>query len=127
MPGISGKRACRRVAAARSDSGVQPCGTSGERAETKELCSNPLHPYTRALLSSVPQPDPTLKRERIVLQGDVPSPIAPPSGCSFHPRCPLAVEGLCDTKEPNVVESNGHQFACHVVEEELGIGREDSA
>nr|MCS5626817.1 peptide ABC transporter ATP-binding protein [Planctomycetota bacterium] len=67
----------------------------------------------------VPKPDPTVERERIVLQGDVPSPIAPPSGCSFHPRCPLAVEGLCDTEEPKVVDSNGHQFACHVVEEEL--------
>ena len=71
------------------------------------------------MLSSVPKPDPTLKHERIVLQGDVPSPIAPPEGCSFHPRCPLAVKGLCDTKEPLTVDSDGHQFACHVVEEEL--------
>ena len=98
---------------------VMYLGKIVELAETKELFSNPLHPYTRALLSSVPKPDPTVERERIVLQGDVPSPIAPPSGCSFHPRCPLAVKGLCDTKEPNVVESKGHQFACHVVEEEL--------
>jgi oligopeptide/dipeptide ABC transporter ATP-binding protein len=97
-----------------------------ELAQTKELFSNPLHPYTRALLSSVPKPDPTLERKRIVLEGDVPSPIAPPSGCSFHPRCPLAVEGLCDTKEPSVVESNGHQFACHVVEEELASGQRPS-
>jgi len=98
---------------------VMYLGKIVELAQTKELFSNPLHPYTRALLSSVPKPDPTLKHERIVLEGDVPSPIAPPSGCSFHPRCPLAVEGLCDTKEPSVVESNSHQFACHVVEEEL--------
>jgi oligopeptide/dipeptide ABC transporter ATP-binding protein len=90
-----------------------------ELAKTSELFSNPLHPYTKALLSSVPKPDPTLKHERIVLQGDVPSPIAPPTGCSFHPRCPLAVKGLCDTKEPLTVDSDGHQFACHVVEEEL--------
>jgi oligopeptide/dipeptide ABC transporter ATP-binding protein len=105
---------------------VMYLGKIVELAETKELFSNPLHPYTRALLSSVPKPDPTLERKRIVLEGDVPSPIAPPSGCSFHPRCPLAVEGLCDTKEPNVVESNGHQFACHVVEEELSSGQRAS-
>ena len=105
---------------------VMYLGKIVELAETKELFSNPLHPYTRALLSSVPKPDPTLERKRIVLEGDVPSPIAPPSGCSFHPRCPLAVGGLCDTKEPNVVESNGHQFACHVVEEELSSGQRAS-
>ena len=105
---------------------VMYLGKIVELAQTKELFSNPLHPYTRALLSSVPKPDPTLERERIVLEGDVPSPIAPPSGCSFHPRCPLAVEGLCDTKEPSVVESNGHQFACHVVEEELSSGQRPS-
>ena len=105
---------------------VMYLGKIVELAQTKELFSNPLHPYTRALLSSVPKPDPTLERKRIVLEGDVPSPIAPPSGCSFHPRCPLAVEGLCDTKEPNVVESNGHQFACHVVEEELLSGQRPS-
>ena len=106
---------------------VMYLGKIVELAETKELFSNPLHPYTRALLSSVPQPDPTLERERIVLQGDVPSPIAPPRGCSFHPRCPLAVKGLCDTKEPMVVESNGHQFACHVVEEELNASPQNPA
>ena len=66
-----------------------------------------------------PKPDPTLKQERIVLEGDVPSPIAPPTGCSFHPRCPLAVKGLCDTTEPLTVDSKGHQFACHVGEEEI--------
>ena len=106
---------------------VMYLGKIVELAKTSELFSNPLHPYTRALLSSVPKPDPTIEHERIVLQGDVPSPIAPPEGCSFHPRCPLAVGGLCDTVEPRTVDSDGHQFACHVVEEELGIGREDSA
>ena len=98
---------------------VMYLGKIVELAKTSELFSNPLHPYTKALLSSVPKPDPTLQQERIVLQGDVPSPIAPPEGCSFHPRCPLAVKGLCDTKEPLTVDSDGHQFACHVVEEEL--------
>ena len=98
---------------------VMYLGKIVELAKTSELFSNPLHPYTKALLSSVPKPDPTLQHDRIVLQGDVPSPIAPPAGCSFHPRCPLAVKGLCDTKEPLTVDSDGHQFACHVVEEEL--------
>ncbi len=98
---------------------VMYLGKIVELAKTSELFSNPLHPYTKALLSSVPKPDPTLQHDRIVLQGDVPSPIAPPEGCSFHPRCPLAVKGLCDTKEPLTVDSDGHQFACHVVEEEL--------
>ena len=90
-----------------------------ESGTAETVLRAPQAPYTKALLSSVPKPDPTVERERIVLQGDVPSPIAPPSGCSFHPRCPLAVEGLCDTEEPEVVDSNGHQFACHVVEEDL--------
>ena len=98
---------------------VMYLGKIVELAKTSELFSNPLHPYTKALLSSVPKPDPTLKHERIVLQGDVPSPIAPPEGCSFHPRCPLAVKGLCDTTEPLTVDSKGHQFACHVIEEEI--------
>ena len=98
---------------------VMYLGKIVELAKTSELFSNPLHPYTKALLSSVPKPDPTLKQERIVLEGDVPSPIAPPTGCSFHPRCPLAVKGLCDTTEPLTVDSKGHQFACHVVEEEI--------
>ena len=98
---------------------VMYLGKIVELAKTSELFSNPLHPYTKALLSSVPKPDPTLKHERIVLQGDVPSPIAPPEGCSFHPRCPLAVKGLCDTTEPLTVDSKGHQFTCHVVEEEI--------
>ena len=106
---------------------VMYLGKIVELAKTSELFSNPLHPYTRALLSSVPKPDPTIEHERIVLQGDVPSPIAPPEGCSFHPRCPLAVKGLCDTVEPLTVESDDHQFACHVVEEELGCETENPA
>ena len=106
---------------------VMYLGKIVELAKTSELFSNPLHPYTRALLSSVPSPDPTLEHERIVLPGDVPSPIAPPEGCSFHPRCPLAVTGLCDTVEPHTVDSGGHQFACHVVEEELEAGQGTSA
>ncbi|MEE3055094.1 MAG: ABC transporter ATP-binding protein, partial [Planctomycetota bacterium] len=99
---------------------VMYLGKIVETAKTSELYSNPLHPYTKALLSSVPKPDPTLEHERIVLPGDVPSPIAPPKGCSFHPRCPLAVEGLCDKEEPVTVSTGDHQFACHVAEKNLG-------
>jgi oligopeptide transport system ATP-binding protein len=85
-----------------------------ELAESAELYRNPRHPYTRALLSAVPVPDPTARRERMLLPGDVPSPINPPPGCPFHPRCPY-VEERCRRDEPKLtVGSNGHAVACHV-------------
>ena len=85
-----------------------------ELADSGELYRNPRHPYTRALLSAVPTPDPTSKRDRIVLPGDVPSPIHPPPGCPFHPRCPHAEE-RCRREEPSLVAGRqAHAVACHV-------------
>ncbi len=85
-----------------------------ELAESTEIYRNPRHPYTRALLSAVPMPDPTARRERMLLPGDVPSPILPPPGCAFHPRCPFA-EDRCRREPPELVTgSQGHAVACHV-------------
>ena len=86
-----------------------------ELAASRELYKNPLHPYTKILISSVPVADPTRKREATVLKGDVPSPIDPPSGCAFHPRCPIAVE-RCSREEPELRDvGGGHMVACHLV------------
>jgi oligopeptide transport system ATP-binding protein len=85
-----------------------------ELAESTEIYRTPRHPYTRALLSAVPVPDPTAKRERMLLPGDVPSPIEPPPGCAFHRRCPFAEE-RCRRLEPALITgSQGHAVACHV-------------
>ena len=95
--------------------GVMYLGKIVEISETDELFSNPAHPYTHALLSAIPQPSMDAeKAERIVLSGDVPSPANPPTGCSFHTRCPIAVKGKCDVDEPNLQSVNGgHKVACH--------------
>jgi oligopeptide transport system ATP-binding protein len=91
---------------------VMYLGRIVEVARAAELYANPLHPYTRALLSSIPVPDPTIKRERIVLHGDVPTPINPPSGCRFHTRCPEAIPE-CSRIDPDLREvAPGHTVAC---------------
>ena len=93
---------------------VMYLGKVVEMAASKAVVSAPKHPYTQALLSAVPVVDPDSKRQRIVLPGDVPSPINPPSGCPFHPRCPVA-EARCKTEVPALREvSAGHFAACHL-------------
>ena len=93
--------------------GVMYLGTIVETAPKKELYANPRHPYTRALLSAVPIPDPEVKKERITLKGDLPSPSNPPSGCLFHTRCPYCTE-KCKTQVPTPVEiAPGHIVKCH--------------
>lgn len=99
--------------------GVMYLGSLVEVTSAKELYKNPLHPYTQALLSAIPLPDPNTSRarQRIVLQGDVPSPINPPSGCKFHTRCPEARD-ICKQERPQMLSlSNQHACACHKVKE----------
>lgn len=95
--------------------GIMYLGSIVEIGLKDDVYCTPMHPYTKALMSAVPVPDPTLKRERIVLQGDIPSPANPPKGCKFHTRCPLATE-RCKNEVPELLDKgNGHYVACHLV------------
>jgi oligopeptide/dipeptide ABC transporter ATP-binding protein len=92
---------------------VMYLGRIVELASDQALYENPVHPYTQALLSAVPVPDPDIRKQRIILEGDVPSPIHPPTGCAFHPRCPAKRE-RCSRERPELVNlGNDHYVACH--------------
>ena len=91
---------------------VMYLGRIVETARADDLFASPRHPYTRALLSAIPVPRPGLRRERPLLQGDVPSPLAPPPGCHLHTRCPYAAE-ICKNARPALLDDAGHATACH--------------
>src|SRR5699024_9817950 len=104
------KHICDRV-------GVMYLGRMAEMADKDDLYSNPKHPYTQALLSAVPDPDPDYQRERIILKGDVPSPSDPPTGCAFHTRCPYAM-AVCSELRPEFQKVyNNHYVACHLYDD----------
>jgi peptide/nickel transport system ATP-binding protein len=95
--------------------GVMYLGSMVELAPKKEIYSNPLHPYTQALFSAIPIPDPTVRKKRIILTGDIPSPSNPPKGCKFHTRCPRAMD-ICKEECPEYKSvGKDHFVACHLV------------
>ncbi len=101
------KYICDRIA-------IMYLGKIVEMGPLREIYGNPLHPYTEALLSAVPVPDPRALRQKALPEGEIPNPINPPSGCRFHPRCPYVME-VCSVEEPGLIEIEGeHQVACHL-------------
>lgn len=106
--------------------GVMYLGNLVEYGEKKSIFENPLHPYTQALLSAVPVPDPNFKMKRIILEGSIPSPANPPSGCKFHTRCRFAMP-ICTTDAPKTREIEpGHMVVCHLYNEQGTLVEEDS-
>jgi dipeptide transport system ATP-binding protein len=97
---------------------VMYLGHPVEQGASNAIFADPQHPYTRALLSATPVADPTRRKERIILRGELPSPLDPPSGCTFHPRCPLAFEP-CDKREPQLLPVAGRHAACFACERSL--------
>jgi len=94
---------------------VMYMGRIVEMASARDLYASPLHPYTEALLSAVPIPDPKAKRRRVILKGELPNPIRPPGGCRFHTRCPIRELPLCSHEAPQLKEvGSGHWVACHL-------------
>lgn len=93
--------------------GVMYLGKIVEIGNFKEIYNEPLHPYTKALISAVPEPDPKKKKEKLIPEGEVPNPINPPPGCKFHPRCPYAMD-ICKEEEPSLKEFKNRQVACHL-------------
>jgi oligopeptide transport system ATP-binding protein len=99
---------------------VMYLGRIVESGDARKICHAPRHPYTQALISAVPRMDSASRRERIILGGDIPSPIDPPSGCPFHPRCPIAVE-QCRREVPQLRQvAEGHRVACHMADSDDG-------
>jgi len=99
---------CDRIA-------VMYLGRIVEIANVEELVKEPLHPYTKALIDAVPIPDPTVERTKVVIKGEIPSPVNPPSGCRFHTRCPSFIGDICRTKDPPLIEVQRNRFvACHL-------------
>ena len=98
--------------------GVMYLGGMVETGTTEDIFAEPLHPYTKALFSAIPMPDPDIKKERVILEGDIPSPANPPSGCKFHTRCSQCME-ICKTTAPKACDmGNGHIVACHLYDKE---------
>ncbi len=103
--------------------GVMYLGNMVEFASKEEIFAKPLHPYTQALFSAIPVPDPTVKMNRIILEGSIPSPANPPSGCKFHTRC-RECRAVCSQKVPRTLDmGNGHQVACHIYDPESGYAQ----